>query len=117
MATFLPNILHLGLVTDSLSSATTFTFTNPSGSAYFILEQNTGKDTNTGFFPEATTSYVTGTFSSLNNITTNDIVENRYKFGVVVPEGGGSFIFTPSDTSGGGSIIFRGTGTITLVTS
>ena len=74
-------------------------------------------DDDTGFIPNSTTSYTTGSFSSLSSISTTGIVENKYKFGVVVPEGGGSFVFTPSDTSGGGSIKFKGTGTITLVTS
>ena len=112
MATFTPELLHQGKDETSLTGATTFTFTNPSASAYFILIQNT----DTEFIPNTSTSYTTGSLSSLSGISTAGIVENKYKFGVVVPEGGGSFVFTPTDTSGGGSIKFRGTGTLTLVT-
>ena len=115
MPTFTPQQLSDGVVTNSLPGAITAQFQNPSGSAYFILEQNTGKDEDTGFFPESTTSYAAGTFSNLNRISEVGIVENRFKFGVVVPEGSSSMVFSPSDTSGAGSITLKGTGMFTLI--
>ena len=117
MATFTSEELHQGKDQASLTGATTFTFTNTGASAYFTLVQNTGVDANTGFIPGLETSYISGSFSSLSSVSLEGIVENKFKFGIVIPEGGGSFVFTPTDTTGNGSIKFRGTGNISLTTS
>jgi hypothetical protein len=60
------------------------------------------------------TSYTAGTFSSLTGISKRGIVENNFKFGIVIPPGASSVTFTPTDTSGGGSIKLKGTGNFTL---
>ena len=115
MSTFTHQQLSEGVVNVSLVAPITAQFQNPSGSAYFVLEQNTGKDNSTGFFPQGTTSYSAGSFSSLNRISEIDIVENTFKFGIVVPEGSSSLVFSPNDTSGAGSITLKGTGMYTLI--
>ena len=111
MPTYTYTQLSNGVVTNSLSGAITAQFENPSGSAYFFLVQNSGSNENTGFYPENTTSYTTGSFSSLSNISESSIVENKFKFGVSVPEGTSSMVFTPNNTDGvTNAIILRGTG-------
>jgi len=115
MPTFTHTQLNQGVDTTSLSGAITAQFQNPSGSAYFFLVQNTSKDEDTGFFPSTATSYATGTFSNLNRVSEESIVQERFKFGVVVPEGSSSMDFAPTDTSGGGNITLKGTGMFTLI--
>ena len=115
MPTFTPQQLSEGVVTTSLTGAITAQFSNPSGSAYFFLVQNTGRDEGTGFYPEGATSYSAGTFSSLNRISEPGIIQDEYKFGVVIPEGDSSMVFTPTNTDGvANAIILKGTGTFTL---
>jgi len=115
MPTFTHTQLNQGVVTTSLGGAITAQFQNPSGSAYFFLVQNTSRDEDSGFIPEQATSYATGTFSNLNRISDSGIVQERFKLGVVVPEGSSSMDFTPTDTSGGGSITLKGTGMFKLI--
>ena len=116
MPTVTPEQLREGQDISSLSGATTLSFTNPSASSYFFIEQNTNKNSD-GSFNLGITSYTEGTFSSLTGISRGGIVENNFKFGVVIPPGASSVIFTPTDTSGGGSIKLKGTGNITLTYS
>ena len=116
MPTVTPEQLREGQDISSLSGATTLSFTNPSASSYFFIEQNTNKNSD-GSFNAGITSYTAGTFSSLTRIPRGGIVENNFKFGVVIPPGDSSVIFTPTDTSGGGSIKLKGTGNATLTYS
>lgn len=114
MPTYTPEQLREGVNITSLNGAKTFQFTNPnSGSEYFFVEQNTNKNPN-GSYSIDITSYTAGTFSSLSGISNRGIVENNFKFGIVIPPGVSSVTFTPTDTSGGGSIKLKGTGTPTL---
>jgi len=115
MPTYTPEQLREGVDITSFDGGTTFTFTNPGNSSYFFIEQNTNKNSN-GSYNIDITSYTAGTFSSLSGISNRGIVENNFKFGIVIPPGVSSLTFTPTDTSGGGSIKLRGTGTLTLVT-
>ncbi len=118
MPTYTHTQLNEGVVTNSLSGAITARFENPSGSAYFFLIQNSGSNADTGFYPENTTSYTTGSFSSLDNISQKGIIENKFKFGVSIPEGTSSMVFTPSNTDGvTNAIILQGTGMYTLIIS
>mgnify|MGYP003150921081 CR=1 FL=1 len=93
-------------------------FENPSSSAYFFLLQNSGSNKDTGFYPENTTSYAAGSFTSLNNISEKDIIQNKFKFGVCIPPGTSSMVFTPNNTDGvTNAIILQGTGMYTLIIS
>ena len=113
MPTLTPGELRAGEDITSLGEAKTFTFTNPSGSSYFFVEQNTNKNPD-GSYNIGITSFTAGTFSSLTGISKRGIVENNFKFGIVVPPGDSSVTFTPTDTSEGGSIKLKGTGNFTL---
>jgi hypothetical protein len=118
MPTFTHLQLNEGVVTDSLTGAITARFENPSSSAYFFLEQNSGSNQDNGFFPENTTNFTVGSFSSLNNISEIGIIEDRFKFGIIVPQGTSSMVFTPDNTDGvTNAITLKGTGTYTLIIS
>ena len=114
MPTFTPGQLRNGVDSASLTGAITAQFQNPSGSSYFFIEQNTNKNPD-GSYNMGITDYVAGTFSSLNRVPERGIVQNNFKFGVVVPPGSSSMVFTPDDTSGGGSIKLKGIGNFTLI--
>ena len=94
----------------------TFSFSNPSGSAYFFLESITGKDSN-GFIPIDTTDYIAGTFTTVGTSRFPEITKNNYKFGAVIPPGGSAFKFTPTDQTRNGKLRLRGTGNFTLTQS
>ena len=113
MPTYTPGQLREGEDITSLGEAKTFTFANPSGSSYFSVEQNTNKNTD-GSYNIGITSFTAGTFSNLTRIPERGIVENNFKFSIMVPPGASSVIFTPTDTSEGGSIKLKGTGNFTL---
>ena len=75
----------------------TFTFHNPSGSAYFALEAIPRKTD--GIYPTSSNQiyYISG--SSFTNVTssiTNPFILNDFKFGVVIPPGTSSFVWGPS---------------------
>ena len=94
----------------------TFSFSNPSGSAYFFLESITGKDSN-GFISSDTTDYTVGTFTAVGTSRFPEITKNNYKFGAVIPPGGSAFKFTPTDQTRSGNLRLRGTGNFTLTQS
>ena len=106
----------------------TFSFANPSGSAYFTLELI--RDSN-GFYPTsaAQTAYISGSsFTQLTSSVTNPIVakwttgvvdgmgdvNGGYIWSIVVPPGSSSVVFTPGATIPVSESIFRGTGEFTL---
>ena len=112
MSTYTPEQLKEGIDITSLDGAKTFQFVNPSGSSYFFIEQNTDKNPD-GSYNIGITSYTEGIFSNLNRVPERGIVENNFKFGMVIPPGDSSVAFTPTDTSEGGSIKLKGTGMYT----
>ena len=106
----------------------TFSFANPSGSAYFTLELKRDSD---GFYPtsSAQTAYISGSsFTQLTSSVTNPIVakwttgvtdgmgsvDGGYIWSIVVPPGSSSVVFTPGATIPVSESIFRGTGEYTL---
>jgi len=106
----------------------TFSFANPSGSAYFTLELI--RDSN-GFYPTsaAQTAYISGSsFTQLTSSVTNPIVakwttgvtngmgdvNGGYIWSIVVPPGSSSVVFTPGATIPVSESIFRGTGEYVL---
>ena len=106
----------------------TFSFANPSTSAYFTLELI--RDSN-GFYPTsaAQTAYISGSsFTQLTSSVTNPIVakwntgvvdgmgdvNGGYIWSIVVPPGSSSVIFTPGATIPVSESIFKGTGEYTL---
>ena len=73
----------------------TFTFHNPSGSAYFTMETLRNSDF-TGSNPD-------------------HIVQSDYIFAQVIPTGTSSFFFTGSVTIPTSSVYFRGTGMFNMI--
>ena len=75
----------------------TFTFHNPSGSSYFVLETIPRKTD--GIYPTSSNQidYISG--SSFINVTSSiktPFILNDFKFGVVIPPGTSSFVWGPS---------------------
>ena len=108
----------------------TYTFHNPSSSAYF--SQELIRDPITGFYPTSSTqtSYYSGSsYSDLTSSVTNPIVagwttgvtngvgdaNKGYIWSTVVPPGTSSVVFTPGATIPVSESIFRGTGEFTLI--
>ena len=85
-----------------------FSFTNPSsGSAYFVMETVT----TSSFYDSSSPTNAIGTYSDFTG--SSGLVTSSYVFGVVIPPGSSSFVFTPSASIATGSVWFRGTGEIT----
>ena len=97
----------------------TFTFTNPGNLAYFTMEQvyddvnDIGRNSG-GSMPIEAVDYTAGTFDAFNGISEAGIVQNIFKFSIIVPPGENSVRFSPDDTSRGGILAFRGTGNFAL---
>lgn len=75
----------------------TFTFHNPSGSAYFVLEAIPRKTD--GFYPTSSNQiyYISGSsFTGITSSITNPFVINDFKWGAVIPSGTSSFVWGPS---------------------
>ena len=85
-----------------------FSFTNPSsGSAYFVMETVT----TSSFYGAGSPTNALGAYSAFTG--SSGLVTSSYIFGVVVPPGSSSFVFTPTASIATGSVWFRGTGNIT----
>jgi hypothetical protein len=128
MPTFTPQQLKgAGTTVGSLNGTKTFTFTYPSSTltttddspAYFTLEQvqdstNNIKRNSDESMPLEAVDYTEGVFDAFGGISESSIVQNKYKFSIVVPRGTNTVRFTPVDTSRGGLVRYRGTGNFTL---
>ena len=95
----------------------TYTFHNPSTSAYFTHELI--RDSN-GFYPtsSAQSQYFSGSiFSEISSSVTQnkEPVRGNYVFSTVVPPGTSSFVLTPGISIPVSESIFRGTGNFTLI--
>ena len=105
----------------------TFSFANPSGSAYFTFELI--RRTTDGFYPTSsvqTTYFSASSFTELTSSVTNPVVakwatgvvdgmgslgaNGGYVWSIVVPPGSSSVVFSPSVTVPVSQSIFRGTG-------
>jgi hypothetical protein len=111
MASYTPAQLYgAGIIGENLSSLKTFTFTNPSSSAYFTLET----------IPNATGSYSgqpTNTIGTWVASASMGFVSSSYIASVVVPPGISSITFTPLSAVTGTTYRLRGTGAYSLVIS
>jgi hypothetical protein len=101
-----------GSIGENLSGQKTFTFTNPSGSSYFVMETNSDSR---GFFDSGSFTNFSGSYVSSESM---GIVKSNYVMGAVVQPGISSFKFTPNYTIVSGSNYrLRGTGMYSLVIS
>ena len=97
----------------SAGSTNNFIVSNPlSGSSYFALE--TVKNSN-GAYDSNSPKNLEGTITGDSGIPT--IIKDNYKAGVVVSPGGGTFVFTPTNSITANTLRFRGTGAGTTSTS
>jgi hypothetical protein len=86
----------------------TFSFINlSSGSVYFFMESVT----TSSFYTANSPTNAIGTYSSFTG--SGGLVTSSYIFGVILPEGSSSFVFTPTASIATGSVYFRGTGNLT----
>jgi hypothetical protein len=112
MATYTPSQLkNSGSLGENLSGLKTFTFTNPSGSSYFVLESV--RNTN-GYYDSSTPINCEGVYVVSSSMT---IVTSSYIASVVVPSGVTSFKYTPNSAVTGSNYYLRGTGEYTLTIS
>lgn len=112
-ATYTYNQLH-GSGSNSANlegtSEYTFTFTNPSSSAYFTMET---KRNASGAYDSTSPTNINGTIDTLTSVKT--LISSPYIASVVVPKGGGAFNFTPNSDITGTTLKMRGTGYVGLV--
>lgn len=98
MASYTADQLYgAGTPIEALNASTAYTFSiSPSlgisGSFYFDFETIRNSS---GYYDSTSSLNAVGEFSSLTNVQT--LVSSSYIFSLVVEEGGGSFVFTPSN--------------------
>ena len=111
MATYTAAQLYgTGSIGENLSGLKTFTFTNPSSSAYFTLET----------VPNATGSYAGSPTNVLGTWIVSasmGFVSSSYVASVVVQPGSSVFTFTPTSAVTGTTYRLRGTGAYSLTIS
>ena len=111
MATYTASQLYgTGSVGENLSGLKTFTFTNPSSSAYFTLET----------IANATGSYAGSPTNALGTWAVSasmGFVSSSYVASVVVQPGSSVFTFTPASAVTGTTYRLRGTGAYSLTIS
>ena len=112
MATYTPTQLKgSGSLGETLSGLKTFTFTNPSGSSYFVLESVRNSE---GYYDSTTPTNCEGAYLVSSSMT---LVTSSYISSVVVPTGVSSFKYTPDSAVTGTNYYLRGTGEYTLTIS
>lgn len=99
---------NTGTTGENLSGLKTFTFTNPSSSAYFTMGNYPNA---TGSFAGTATNFI-GTYVASASM---GLVTSSYVASVVVQPGVSTFTFTPLLSVVGTDINFRGTGEFSLV--
>ena len=111
MATYTAAQLYgTGSVGENLSGLKTFTFTNPSSSAYFTLETIANS---TGSYAGSPTNAL-GTWAVSASM---GFVSSSYVASIVVQPGSSAFTFTPASAVTGTTYYLRGTGAYSLTIS
>lgn len=114
MATYTSTQLYgAGVTGSNLTSGSTYTFvfTNPSESAYFVLE--TVRNAN-GFYDTGSQLSTSGSWVVSASM---GFVTSSYVASVVVPKGNSSLTFTPAADVTGSKYYLRGTGYVGLTIS
>ena len=96
---------------ENITTSLTFTFSNPSGSAYFTIE--TEQDRSGSFSGKQQTTNGTWVPSS----ATMGAVQSLYFASVVVPPGASSVTLTPATSITGTNYRMKGTGAFSMITS
>jgi hypothetical protein len=100
-----------GSIGENLSGTQTFTFTNPSGSSYLVMETIVN---NQGVYDASTPTNFKGTYSVSESM---GLVTSSYVAAIVVQPGSSTFTFTPTTAVTGTTYYLRGTGMYSLVIS
>jgi hypothetical protein len=112
MATYTATQLYgTGSIGENLSGLKTFTFTNPSSSAYFTLE--TVRDAN-GFYSGSVSINTSGSWIVSESM---GFVSSSYVASVIVQPGSSALTFTPAASITGTTYYLRGTGNFSLTIS
>ena len=90
----------------------TFTFHNPSGSAYFTMATAMHS---ASFYTSSVSNYASGSFSNFTGSHSNHMVNHDRIFAQVIPPGTSSFEFNNAVTIPVGAVYFRGTGEYNLI--
>lgn len=118
MASYTADQLYgAGTPIEALTAATTYTFTlsTPlsSGSAYFTVE--TVRNAN-GFYDTQPLNSL-GTYASFTGVSEDTSITSSFISSIVIPQGGGSYTFTPTADVAISSSFLRSTGGVTLTIS
>ena len=118
MASYTANQLYgAGTPIEALTAATTYTFTLSTpvalGSAYFTVE--TVRNAN-GFY-DTQPSNSLGSYASFTGVDEDTSITSPFISSIVVPQGGGSYTFTPTANVAVSSSFLRSTGGVTLTIS
>ena len=89
-----------------------YTFHNPSGSSYFVLETVRN---NNGIYDSTSGKYASGSFSNFTGSNPDHVVQSNYIWGQVIPTGTSSFDFDGAVTVPVSGALFRGTGEFTII--
>mgnify|MGYP003642220373 CR=1 FL=1 len=89
-----------------------YTFHNPSGSSYFVLETVRN---NNGIYDSTSGKYASGSFSNFTGSNPDHVVQSNYIWGQVIPTGTSSFDFDSAVTVPVSGALFRGTGEFTVI--
>jgi hypothetical protein len=101
-----------GSIGENLSGTKTFIFTNPSSSAYFVMETN--KIEGEGWYNETSPTNFVGIYSVSESM---GLVTSSYVAAIVVQPGVSSFTFTPDLAVTGTAYKLKGTGMYSLIIS
>ena len=89
-----------------------YTFHNPSGSSYFVLETVRN---NNGIYDSTSGKYASGSFSNFTGSNPDHVVQSNYIWGQVIPTGTSSFDMDGAVTVPVSGAMFRGTGEFTVI--
>ena len=90
----------------------TFTFINPSSSAYFTME--TAKFFSSSY-DHTVPHYASGSFNGFSGSSSSNVVQSNYIFSQVIPHGTSSFNFSNTTTIPVSTVYFRGTGEFRVI--
>jgi hypothetical protein len=116
MASYTANQLNgAGTPIEALTGGVSYVFTignsDGIGSTYFTVETVRGSN---GFYDSTIPTNALGSYSSFSNLNQDTLITSSYISSVVVPEGGGTYQFTPTSNIALSSSFLRGTGDMTL---
>ena len=93
----------------------TFTFHNPSGSAYFTMETVRENETGIYWYTSSSLKCASGSFTAFTGSKAEHVNQSNYIFAQVIPHGTSSFNFLGAVTIPQDKVYFRGTGDFRVI--